>query len=76
MNLLLHYVNNVDYNYYKFALLFWQDGAFRKHVKTDHNRWDYMYIWLHLSQMDPNDHNAHDKYIWKKVSGNHCIIRK
>ena len=49
-----------------------QVEGFRKHVKRDHNRWDYMYIWLYLSQMNSNDHNAHEKYIWEQVSGCQC----
>ena len=37
-------------------------------VKNDHNMWSYICFVIHLDTIDPNDHNAMEKYVYENVS--------
>ena len=41
--------------------------GFDKHVKDDHNMWNYIYYSIYLDQIDVTDHNATQKYLYDKV---------
>ena len=41
--------------------------GFIDHVKHDHSMWNYMYYYVYLDQMDPNDYTAIDTYVYRKV---------
>ena len=42
--------------------------GFQRHVKEDHNMWAYIFYSIYLDQIDVTNHNAIEKYVYKKVS--------
>ena len=42
--------------------------GFKRHVKSEHNMWMYMYYSIYLDQIDTSNHNAIEKYVYDKVS--------
>ena len=46
--------------------------GFDKHVKDDHNMWNYVYYSIYLDQIDVTDHNATQKYLYDKVGTMLC----
>jgi hypothetical protein len=41
---------------------------FEKHTKTSHKVWNYVYFLTYLKLNNPNDFNALEFYVWKKVN--------
>ena len=48
-------------------LYFSMKQGFKEHTRNEHNMWAYIYYSLYLDQIDISDHNAIEKYIYKKV---------
>ena len=42
--------------------------VFERHIKDDHNMWDYVYYIVYLGRIDVSDHNAIEKYVHRTVS--------
>ena len=43
-------------------------GGFKKHIRDDHNMWNYVYYSVYLDSIDTGDHNAIQKYVYDLVS--------
>jgi hypothetical protein len=41
---------------------------FNDHVKNDHRIWNYVYFLTYLRINNPNDFNALEFYVWKRVN--------
>ena len=41
--------------------------GFEKHVRHDHNMWNYIYYYVYVSRIDPRDRSAIQKYVHDKV---------
>ncbi|XP_019861654.1 PREDICTED: inositol 1,4,5-trisphosphate receptor type 2-like [Amphimedon queenslandica] len=44
--------------------------GFSKHIKNDHNMWNYVYYSLYLDSIDIGDHNAIQKYVYELMLEN------
>jgi inositol 1,4,5-triphosphate receptor type 1 len=38
-------------------------NGFKKHIKDEHNMWNYLYFLMHLEEKDPNDYTSHEFYV-------------
>lgn len=39
------------------------EGGMNKHIKTDHNMWDYLYYMVHLNTKQTSDHTGIESYV-------------
>ena len=44
--------------------------SFNKHVKKEHNLWNYLFYVIHLTLKDPKDYNGTESYVSGKLKMN------
>jgi len=42
-------------------------GGFERHIKEDHNMWDYLYLVVYLRQKDPTAYNGWEQHVASKL---------
>ncbi|XP_070173522.1 inositol 1,4,5-trisphosphate-gated calcium channel ITPR3-like [Littorina saxatilis] len=47
-----------------------EPGGFEKHVKREHNQWNYLFFLIHLSETRPNDYSALELYVHRQRQKN------
>jgi len=43
------------------------EGGFERHIKADHNLWQYMFYIVHLETKDSSDHTGIETYVTNKL---------
>jgi hypothetical protein len=64
---------------YRFEINSSDGNGFERHVKDDHDMWNYLYFIVHLMRKDLDEHTGFESYVFEQVneideSGN--IVKK
>lgn len=43
------------------------EGGFDRHIKHDHNVWNYVYLMVSLRAKESTDFNGWEQYVWNKM---------
>ena len=42
-------------------------GGFERHIRDDHNMWNYLYLMVYLREKDPTEYNGWEQYVADKI---------
>lgn len=42
-------------------------GGFEKHIKKEHNMWEYLFFLVHINEKDPNNYTGPESYVRSKL---------
>ncbi|XP_062589198.1 inositol 1,4,5-trisphosphate receptor type 3-like [Saccostrea cucullata] len=42
-------------------------GGFEKHVKTEHHQWSYLFFFIHLTEIRPNDFSTLELFVYNQL---------